>query len=459
MINQSLAEKILNALFTTSEDATFEGDIADKERALNHEYAKNPGNWQIIIPKYTYKVTSSPNDSGFSLSELSTDPKKRTMITFEKLKDKLEPHQQTSYDEDALTAMESYLYSQFKDDELTYTLENITVTLELGEISTEHDETTGKAPMYPIGITENSINTAIEQIKGTVWTSKTDLNFIQGQFIPSISKLNSDFRNNVLLMDTEYYTTSNATNAKNKTPATLGGYIYSNREIEVPEITYTKFTSQKKTYYITLDAPYWKYASSGRSTRDIELVVTKVTQDPGAKIPGGKIEIKYFSQYPQATGSAFYPNTAYIGLFTDLIINPEDDNNTNGYPSVDGTGFREPPYKNYDDENPQTYQRMNLHRGLFTDGLVFNEIVSTKEEDPNYDQYKGYSYLNNKEIIMFPEVVDPAGWGNISGFGIFEKESPVDGETPYFWGEVTTTPAKEGHVPLFRPEEFQIYLG
>jgi hypothetical protein len=73
---------------------------------------------------------------------------------------------------------------------------------------------------------------------------------------------------------------------------------------------------------------------------------------------------------------------------------------------------------------------------------------------------------------MFPEIVrrNPdgviqkdttstwGGWGNIVGFGLFEKDSGE--EAPYFWGELERN--QEGtvnHVPLFRIKNFQLFLG
>jgi hypothetical protein len=62
---------------------------------------------------------------------------------------------------------------------------------------------------------------------------------------------------------------------------------------------------------------------------------------------------------------------------------------------------------------------------------------------------------------MFPEILDADGWGNIYGFGVFENEVPTEGEKPYFWGEVKNGPVKTevNNVPLFRPNEFKVYLG
>lgn len=162
--------------------------------------------------------------------------------------------------------------------------------------------------------------------------------------------------------------------------------------------------------------------------------------------------------YPQTFSTlSYYPSKAYLGLFTDYKLT-EDGKNENGMPNADGTKFREPPYKNGAE---YTYQRMSLHRGLFSDEYVFNEIDQNSLEAL---EHAGYAHISNKEIIMFPEILNEEGWGNIYGFGIFENEVPVEGEKPYFWGYVDGAPSNpvstsKKHVPLFRPNQFEVFLG
>ena len=101
---------------------------------------------------------------------------------------------------------------------------------------------------------------------------------------------------------------------------------------------------------------------------------------------------------------------------------------------------------------------MDLNEGIFSRKSVLtnsykygtgngnNEIAAEeKAEDNPYKDYIGYSYVTNKEIIMFPEIVrrddkgaiqndDWDGWGNIVGFGLFEEKQGT--VAPYFWGEL-----------------------
>lgn len=135
-----------------------------------------------------------------------------------------------------------------------------------------------------------------------------------------------------------------------------------------------------------------------------------------------------------------YPSKAFIGLFTTM-------------PNPDGTQYAEPTP--YSPSNPElTYRRMNLHESLFSGDTVFDAV----EKEIVESDHLGKAKIKNKEIIMFPEVLG-ASWGTIKGFGIFEEEAVGTG-VPYFWGSVQQSKvASEETVPLFRPEEFIIYLG
>lgn len=152
---------------------------------------------------------------------------------------------------------------------------------------------------------------------------------------------------------------------------------------------------------------------------------------------------------------AHYPKKAYIGLFTK---NPDNY----------GKGFQEPTWKTND--NLHTYQRMSLHEDLLYGEMSLNEvkrIENTKEDEEAHGKdYFGHAFVDNKEIVLFPEILDEEGWGTIEGFGIFENEIPTEGETPYFWGNVTDdagnatkVPTFKNRVPLFRKGEFKVYLG
>lgn len=166
-------------------------------------------------------------------------------------------------------------------------------------------------------------------------------------------------------------------------------------------------------------------------------------------------ESEYYYYEQVAVQTKIFPQKAYIGLFT-----------TN--PLADGTGFVEPtPYSK---DSTMTYRRMNLHEGLFSGEYVFNNLIPAAKgtkvgTGDTAKDVEGYAELSNKEIIMFPEVLTQS-WGVIEGFGIFENEYPPEDEEeaknehPYFWGEVSNPrEASVGTVPLFRADEFKIYLG
>ena len=156
--------------------------------------------------------------------------------------------------------------------------------------------------------------------------------------------------------------------------------------------------------------------------------------------------------------TSVYPKKAFIGLFTKM-------------PDTDGTKFEEPTWKTND--NLHTYQRMSLHEDLLYGDMSLNavrQIGANSEKYPNdtieHKGYLGYAFVDNKEIVLFPEILDEDGWGEIVGFGLFENEEPTEGETPYFWGKITdkdgvvisVSTAKQ-KVPLFRKNEFKVYLG
>lgn len=166
--------------------------------------------------------------------------------------------------------------------------------------------------------------------------------------------------------------------------------------------------------------------------------------------------------YSQVFGAndngAFYPKKAFIGLFTKM-------------PDAYGKDFIEPEWKTND--NLHTYQRMSLHEDLLYGDMSLNTVRQIGVDDENYPNdatehknYLGYAFVDNKEIVLFPEILDENGWGEIVGFGLFENEEKTDGETPYFWGEITnekgevvSVPTEKWKVPLFRKNEFKIYLG
>lgn len=223
----------------------------------------------------------------------------------------------------------------------------------------------------------------------------------------------------------------------------------------------------------------------------------------------------------QAIESVFYPNLAWIGLFTKM-------------PNSKGLGFEE--------VTAPEYTRLDLHRGIYSEkhifrinlteqhffdflvhyflgedstgtigefNAIFPDIVKTlgistknpeqsvnglsedikqqckilmsaqnyddnKLQQSIYDTIKDFTYpidsdvfehegkgkIDNNEIIIFPEITTAIGWGTIVGFGMFESQTPQVNEKPFFWSQLKDPKGtSQGQVPLFRPNEFKILLG
>ena len=222
----------------------------------------------------------------------------------------------------------------------------------------------------------------------------------------------------------------------------------------------------KATYiYNTTATLYYRYTYKDSQG----ISVTSYVSEPlnyyasGQTEPNKPMTLSFESWlYSQVFGAndegAYYPKKAFIGLFTEM-------------PDAYGRNFVEPTWKT--DDNLHTYQRMSLHEDLLHGDMSLNnvrQIGADIGEYPNdaieHSDYLGYAYVDNKEIVLFPEILDETGWGEIVGFGLFENEEPIEGETPYFWGEitnkkgiVTSVPTAKWKVPLFRKNEFKIYLG
>lgn len=198
---------------------------------------------------------------------------------------------------------------------------------------------------------------------------------------------------------------------------------------------------------------YDKYGEEEKKKVTVDRYTTEKVEVASKAAPLSFVEEYVFKQAGVQT--KIFPQKAYIGLFT-----------TN--PLADGTGFVEPI--SYSKDSAMTYRRMNLHEGLFSGEYVFNNLIPAVKgtkvgTGDTAKDVEGYAELSNKEIIMFPEVLTQS-WGVIEGFGIFENEYPPEDEEeaknehPYFWGEVSNPrEASVGTVPLFRADEFKIYLG
>lgn len=206
----------------------------------------------------------------------------------------------------------------------------------------------------------------------------------------------------------------------------------------------------KKEEYVS---GYDKYGDEEKKTATVNRYTTSKVEIASKADPLSFAEEYFFAQVSVQT--KVFPQKAYIGLFTTS-------------PSADGTGFVEPT--SYFKDSTMTYRRMNLHEGLFSGEYVFNNLIPAVKgtkvgSGDTAKDVEGYAELSNKEIIMFPEVLTQS-WGVIVGFGIFENEYPPEDEEaakneyPYFWGEVSNPrEAFVGTVPLFRADEFKIYLG
>lgn len=210
----------------------------------------------------------------------------------------------------------------------------------------------------------------------------------------------------------------------------------------------------------------WYYDTKNKQTTFKKVTRYKKVTDPTSYT--FKIIFQGFLFEQKKTQDVYFPSEAYLGLFTEM-------------PGVKGgTKFVEVPTQMTENGVDYTtaYRRMDLNEGIFSKNPVLEEAYKygkkEDEKDPNnpHRDYLGYAYITNKEIIMFPEIVrrDPngviktdttstwGGWGNIVGFGLFEKKSGE--ELPYFWGELEAIQqGTVNHVPLFRIKNFQLFLG
>lgn len=469
MINQDLAKQILNVLLTTSEGKSFSGDQNDYQEAIDNPYNSNSKNWTITQSNSIIVIKEQSTTFPF---DTSTDEDSPTVMDFKKdilpiLKEGKDEEEQKKLDlyhgSIAKQAILAYIRNNLPDDEISSKTEQVKVSVTPPKQITTATPQGKVAPYYPIGITEESINAVVEALKEVNWSTREN-NFPLWDGVASkLNKMFEAYKKKVLL-NTTYYKTSSTMNVLEEKTDPYGNTTTDNKTITFPSIKYTYFYKEPKKYYFKITYPK-ELSGSGDSAQTWGTITETFNHTRGLwtskeeTLSAYTFNLTYCSQYASASGTSFYPDRAYIGLFTDLVQEGEQDKTENGMPRNNGTGFREPPRKTLSEEDPHTYQRMNLHRGLFTDTTVFNEVVQTPEGNEFYNDYKGYAYLNNQEIIMFPEILDENGWGTISGFGLFENEVPTEGETPFFWGTVTPVKGDRERVPLFRPKEFQIYLG
>ena len=155
---------------------------------------------------------------------------------------------------------------------------------------------------------------------------------------------------------------------------------------------------------------------------------------------------RYFSGWrvvTRLTQQNKYPDNVYLALFTTM-----PDGNGTGYvePTVDSNGAS------------TTYMRANLYEAIVTGNVCINNAVTSTVVDAETGEESAVALLNNREAIMYPEVVD-VDWGAIVGFGVFEKDTAMGGDIPIFWGKLNDPiSATVGHVPLFRLGDFEVTL-
>ena len=465
MIDQKLGINILNNLLCIQASAEQQGDESQRDAALNSEFCTPTETSAVAQLRFETATEVSGELDGGSLKEAegSTYLKPYTELL--------------STRDDAYARMQEIL-SLYKYPTFTFKKTEKKLQVPISSVSPQVSSLNKeKQKIYAIGMLEPQLNQVIEEL------TSFQLIYCDNKFISSsnsqnrnkfensirdvnkeIEKIAASFKKQVL-NDLPYYANSSYT----------GGYSYemqadgseeSQKIRVIGRIPVTIYTYHEERHYFEL-----KYTKNGVTMSVSDSAMHRYYQKEDVTTIDCTLDAWYYSQI--FSTAAYYPEKAYIGLFTDYNHSNDLSKNSNGIPNADGTGFREPPFKQAnpsDEQKDYTYQRMDLHRGLFTDGYVFNNIKQATEEDvvgkdePN--ELLGKAYLKNSEIIMFPEILtkgegETKGWGKIYGFGIFANEKPVEGETPFFWGPVMDAPVEtdKDEVPLFRPSQFEIFLG
>lgn len=465
MIDQKLGINILNNLLCIQASAEQQGDESQRDAALNSEFCMPTETSVVAQLSFETATEISGELDGGSLKDAEGS-------TYSK------PYTETFSTREEAEARMNEILSLYKRPTFTFkrTEKKLQVPISsvIPQVSSLNKE---KQKVYAIGMLEPQLNQVIEELS-SFQLIYCDYNFVtasnsqnRSKFEKSITNINKEiekiaasFKKQVL-NDLPYYANSSYT----------GGYSYkiqadgseSSQKIQVVgRIPVTIYTYHEEIHYFQL-----KYTRNGSTYSISDSTTHRYYQKENTTTLDCTLDAWYYSQI--FSTAAYYPEKAYIGLFTDYNHSNDLSKNSNGMPNADGTGFREPPFKQTnpsDEQKDYTYQRMDLHRGLFTDGYVFDNIKQATEEDvvgkdePN--ELLGKAYLKNSEIIMFPEILtqgegETKGWGKIYGFGIFSNEKPVEGETPFFWGPVMDAPVEtnKDEVPLFRPSQFEVYLG
>lgn len=469
MIKKSIGEAILNTLLKTKRTVTDEESSGNEQAqidVLNHiEQAQldKESSWSIFSVVYepvmvtpSEKLPNADKDGKYpvDLGMLSPLPDYTTELdgvvcwsaapTESYLRNLSEQ------------AVQQYLTSwEFKEQEKEYCVP------EIDKVTPQHNESEESAPIFPIGTKLASakrdfVYDVSASDKSKIITSfknmQTALDNV-GNFLSSeILKDYPDYAQGKLKKDTTYTNDQGKWTEDPEPPTTkftLTLHVYSEKQITFAVSYSYKILERTTTWgetFVEVKTVNNVYNHS------VDTVVQETVKETMS------LRGWYFSQVLGGITQEFYPKKAYIGLLTEMPSYSEDGKIL----------FKEVAHKSTATaDKVRTYQRMNLFRGIFSDRNVFNEVVTVTEETEKADKnYLGYAYLDNKEIIMFPEILDETnddgeeGWGTIVAFALFENEFPTEGEEPYFCGElITPVPTEKDRVPLFRPYQFQIYLG
>lgn len=466
MIDQKLGINILNNLLCIQASAEQQGDENQRDAALNSEFCTPTETSTVAQLRFkTATELSGELDGGCLKEAIGTTSSKR--------------YSEIHTSKEAAEARMKEILGLYKYPTFAYNETEKKLRVPISSVSPQVSSLNKeKQKIYAIGMLEPQLNQVIEELSSfqliycdSRYGLESSKQQARNAFENSIKNVNKEigkiatsFKKQVL-NDLPYYANSSYT----------GGYSYrmqadgseASQKIQViGHIPITIYTYHEERHYFEL-----KYTKNGATMFVSDSAMHRYYQKEDVTTIDCTLDAWYYSQI--FSTAAYYPEKAYIGLFTDYNHSNDLSKNSNGMPNADGTGFREPPFKQAnpsDEQKDYTYQRMDLHRGLFTDGYVFNNIKQATEEDvvgkdePN--ELLGKAYLKNSEIIMFPEILtkgegETKGWGKIYGFGIFANEKPVEGETPFFWGPVMDAPVEtdKDEVPLFRPSQFEIFLG
>lgn len=454
MIHPDYSLQLLDILLKTKSDEKYtQGNEADQQEALKLPMVTKENARTITLTSFSYDATSFVPIEEDLASYLSQETTKiiETTENMNRNNAQLEAKKQLKEILANLTTTNVY-----KKDEFGSTTKSIVTSIHA--IDADSLKRIGQA-YAPVG--SRMVNTtldgaapeAIEDKPGEYtfsleWCylgSKTDMtDFLAGEF----SRIKNGFENAVkgissyAASTSELYYTDTADNGQPINPEKLIINIKSTNIYEKTVPVYLGYVYKDglsvKTGYVNQS---FKYYALEENEDSITVNSWLYSQVFGANDNG-----------------AFYPKKAFIGLFTKM-------------PNAYGKDFIEPEWKTND--NLHTYQRMSLHEDLLYGDMSLNAVRQIGVDDKNYPNdatehkdYLGYAFVDNKEIVLFPEILDENGWGEIVGFGLFENEEKTDGETPYFWGEITNekgevtlVPTEKWKVPLFRKNEFKVYLG